>query len=55
METSKAGRPKGRKKTAKVEVLIEPEIKQQFMDKLQAEGKTASSEICQWIREYLLK
>lgn len=55
METSKVGRPKGRKKTAKVEVLLEPEIKRQFMEKLNSEGKTASSEVCQWIREYLMK
>ena len=53
MENSKVGRPKGRKKTAKAEALIEPEIKRRFMEKLKSEGKTASSEICQWIREYL--
>lgn len=55
MEASKVGRPRGRKKTAKVEVLIEPEIKHQFMEKLKIEGKTASSEICQWIREYIAR
>ena len=30
-ETTLCGRPAGRKKTAKIEVLIEPEIKEEFM------------------------
>lgn len=47
------GRPKGRKKTSKIEVAIEPGIKQVFMDLLAAEGLTASGQICNWIREYI--
>ncbi len=47
------GRPKGRKKTSKIEVAIEPSIKQEFMKLLAAEGMTASGKICNWIREYI--
>lgn len=47
------GRPMGRIKTAKIEVAIEPEIKNAFMRKLASEGKKASTEISMWIREYL--
>lgn len=47
------GRPAGRIKTAKIEVAIEPEIKEAFMKKLRTEGKTASAEIGIWIREYI--
>ena len=47
------GRPAGRTKTAKIEVAIEPEIKNAFMEKLSQEGKKASIEIGLWIREYL--
>lgn len=49
------GRPAGRKKTSKIEVSIEPEIKEVFMDLLHQEGKTASVEIGHWIREYIKK
>lgn len=47
------GRPRGRKKTSKIEVSIEPEIKKEFMDTLALEGMTASGQICYWIREYI--
>lgn len=39
------GRPIGRKKTAKIEVAIEPVVKSEFMNILQMEGKCASTEI----------
>ena len=45
------GRPAGRKKTSKIEVSIEPTVKEEFMQILHKEGKTASVEIGQWIRE----
>ena len=48
-----AGRPRGRKKTSKIEVSIEPDIKEQFMAILSSEGLTASGQICNWIREYI--
>jgi len=47
------GRPAGRRKTAKIEISIEPVIKEEFMEFLQEEGKTASVEIGSWIREYI--
>lgn len=56
METkdkNKGGRPKGRKKISKIEVSIEPEIKIEFMRLLHEEGKNASCQICEWIREYI--
>ena len=52
-ETKGCGRPSGRVKTAKIEVAIEPEIKDAFMEKLRTEGKKASAEIGIWIREYI--
>lgn len=50
---SNCGRPAGRRKTAKIEISIEPEIKNEFMTLLRNEGKTASVEIGLWIREYI--
>ena len=50
---SPCGRPAGRKKTAKIEVVIEPEIKEAFMELIAREGKTASAEIGCWIRRYI--
>lgn len=47
------GRPAGRRKTAKIEISIEPEVKDEFMTILHSEGKTASVEIGLWIREYI--
>ena len=55
METNPklGGRPAGRMKTAKIEIAIEPEIKEEFMEILRSEGKKASIEIGVWIREYI--
>lgn len=47
------GRPAGRRKTAKIEIAIEPEVKNVFMELLHDEGKTASVQIGLWIREYI--
>ena len=47
------GRPAGRRKTAKIEISIEPSVKDEFMKILHDEGKTASVEIGLWIREYI--
>ena len=52
-ETTVCGRPAGRKKTAKIEVLIEPDVKEEFMRIISAEGTTASAEIGRWIRQYI--
>ena len=40
-------------KTAKIEIAIEPEIKDEFMEIIRSEGKKASIEIGVWIREYI--
>lgn len=53
MGNKQQGRPSGKIKTAKIEIVIEPEIKKQFMDILRSEGKMASVEIGRWIREYI--
>ena len=47
------GRPAGRRKTAKIEISIEPNVKGEFMSFLREQGKTASVEIGLWIREYI--
>lgn len=51
--SSPCGRPAGRKKTAKIEVVIEPAVKEAFMKIIASEGKTASVEIGCWIRQYI--
>lgn len=53
MSNKVCGRPTGRMKTAKIEIAIEPEIKEEFMKLLHSEGKKASVEIGLWIREYI--
>lgn len=52
---SNCGRPAGRIKTAKIEISIEPAVKNKFMTLLHNEGKTASVEIGSWIRDYIKK
>jgi hypothetical protein len=47
------GRPAGRRKTAKIEISIEPSVKEEFMMLLRNQGKNASVEIGLWIRDYL--
>lgn len=54
-ETKNIGRPAGRRKTAKIEISIEPEIKDEFMAICYNEGKTASTQIYQYIRAYIKK
>lgn len=50
---SNCGRPPGRKKTSKIEVSIEPDVKAEFMELLYKDGRTASVEIGHWIRNYI--
>ena len=51
IKKNNCGRPAGRIKTAKIEISIEPTVKDEFMTLLRKEGKTASVEIGLWIRE----
>jgi len=53
IKKSNCGRPAGRRKTAKIEISIEPTVKEEFMTILHNEGKTASVEIGLWIRDYI--
>ena len=50
---SRGGRPAGRKKTAKIEIVLEPNIKAEFMELISSEGKNDSVEIGAWIRQYI--
>ena len=52
-DRNNGGRPAGKMKTAKIEIAIEPEIKEEFMEIIRSEGKRASIEIGVWIREYI--
>lgn len=52
---SSCGRPPGRKKTSKIEVTIEPNVKNTFMNLLHENGKSASVEIGNWIKAYIEK
>lgn len=53
MHTKKRGRPSGKIKTAKIEISIEPYIKDDFMQILQNENLHASVLIRDWIIEYI--
>jgi hypothetical protein len=50
IKKNNCGRPAGR---IKIEISIEPTVKDEFMTLLRKEGKTASVEIGLWIREYI--
>jgi hypothetical protein len=49
MSTRKLGRPSGKVKTAKIEITIEPEIKERFMEMLHTQNKQASVVLREWI------
>lgn len=53
MGINKGGRPAGRIKTAKIEISLEPSVKDEFMSLLHSEGKNASVQIGEWIKEYI--
>ncbi|QTC41496.1 hypothetical protein I7V34_21005 [Bacillus sp. V3] len=53
IKKNRIGRPPGKKKTSKIEVSIEPEIKSQFMGYLKSEQKCASIQIREWILDYI--
>lgn len=52
-EIKNCGRPAGRRKTAKIEIAIEPEVKDELMNICYEEGLTASTQIYQYIREFI--
>ena len=52
-EIKNCGRPAGRRKTAKIEIALEPEVKDEFMTICHQEGRTASTQLYQYIREFI--
>lgn len=50
---NKGGRPSGRIKTAKIEISLEPHVKNEFMSILHSEGRNASVQIGEWIKNYI--
>ena len=52
-QINKGGRPAGRIKTAKIEISLEPSVKETFMEILHSEGKAASVQIGEWIKDYI--
>ena len=52
-DSKSCGRPAGRRKTAKIEIALEPDVKDEFMDICYEEGRTASNQLYQYIREYI--
>ena len=53
IKKNNCGRPDRKNKNCKIEISIEPTVKDEFMTLLRKEGKTASVEIGLWIREYI--
>ncbi|MCM3737267.1 hypothetical protein ACFTSE_08470 [Bacillus cereus] len=53
MSDKSVGRPKGKKKTAKIEVTIEPQLKEEFMNMLHKNNEYASIVIRDWIIDYI--
>jgi hypothetical protein len=52
-ENKNCGRPAGRRKTAKIEIAIEPDVKDEFMAICYEEGRNASTQLYQYIRDYI--
>ncbi len=53
--SKKVGRPSGPIKTSKIEVPIEPKLKETFMELARKNGSNASVEICRMISDYVKK
>lgn len=49
----KSGRPKGQKKTSRIQIMIEPEIKEEFRRITESNGSNPSVKICELIIEYI--
>lgn len=49
----KIGRPAGKIKTSKIEVTIEPELKDKFMKEIHIQNKQVSVVLREWIIQYL--
>lgn len=53
MQPRRPGRPRGKVKTSKIEVVLEPNLKNEFMNILQEENKYCSIVIREWIVDYV--
>ncbi|WP_449540440.1 hypothetical protein [Ferdinandcohnia sp. Marseille-Q9671] len=53
MSSNIVGRPRGKKKTSKIEITIEPEIKEEFMKSLHENNQYASIVLREWIIDYI--
>ncbi|WP_080847914.1 hypothetical protein [Cytobacillus gottheilii] len=53
MSSNLVGRPRGKKKTAKIEITIEPKLKQEFMKSLHENNQYASIVLREWIVDYI--
>lgn len=53
MSLKKRGRPAGKIKTSKIEITLEPEIKEQFMQIAHENNNYCSVLIREWIIEYI--
>lgn len=52
-KNKKIGRPAGKIKTSKIEVTIEPELKDKFMKEIHIQNKQVSVVLREWIIQYL--
>ena len=50
---NKRGRPPGKVKTSKIEIIIEPDLKDEFMSIIHKENQYCSVVIREWIIEYI--
>lgn len=48
-----SGRPKGAKKTSKIQIMIEPEIKEEFTRIAESNGSNVSMKIHEFIFKYI--
>lgn len=53
MERKRGGRPKGRYKTSRLEVMLSPEMKEEFKIITEANGTNPSVKVCELIAQYI--
>lgn len=55
MVNKKRGRPSGKIKTSKIEITVEPELKEQFMTLVHDNNQYCSILIREWIIDYIVR
>ncbi|TQR11655.1 antitoxin [Psychrobacillus soli] len=53
MVNRKRGRPSGKIKTSKIEIIVEPDLKEQFMTLVHSNNQYCSILIREWIIDYI--